>query len=106
MYLCVALVESRLVVAPVGCFPISTFIERVPRRRYIYASHSGGGGSLGATWHARYIGHVEECWRYTPRWMKFRPFSTAHYVKDSVGKWAVFWEVGFAGNLTRRTDSI
>jgi hypothetical protein len=60
---------------------------------YIYASHADGIGALEASWQGRYIGHVESIGGAHPSGMKYRPPTTAQYVKDSSGKWALFWEV-------------
>ena len=60
---------------------------------YIYASHGDPPGALEASWHARYIGHVESIGGAHPAGMRFRPPSTAKYQSDNSGYWAVFWEV-------------
>jgi hypothetical protein len=60
---------------------------------YIYASHGDGPLSFEASWHARYIGHVESVRGAHPAAMRYRPPSTAKYGTDNEGFWAVFWEV-------------
>jgi hypothetical protein len=60
---------------------------------YLYASHTDGPLILEATWHARYIGHVESVNGAHPSGMRYRPPSTAKYPSDNQGHWAVFWEV-------------
>ncbi|MGH9890979.1 MAG: hypothetical protein ACREA0_03135 [bacterium] len=60
---------------------------------YLYASHIDGPLVLAATWHARYIGHVESVNGAHPGGMRYRPPSTARYPSDNQGHWAVFWEV-------------
>jgi hypothetical protein len=65
----------------------------VPIDVYIYASHSNVTPMFEASWHGRYIGHVESVGGAHPAGMQYRPPSTAQYAKDSSGKWALFWEV-------------
>lgn len=61
---------------------------------YIYASHSPGPPSFTISWHGRYVGHVEGDNGTHPEGMRLRPPSTAKYIEDNLGHWAVFWEVG------------
>jgi hypothetical protein len=63
--------------------------EDQPVDVYIYASHRDV-RELAATWHGRYIGHVESLPDGThPKGDKYRPRST-HGETDH---WGVFWEV-------------
>jgi hypothetical protein len=45
------------------------------------------------TWRATYLGFVQSKGGAHPEGMKYRPPSTAKYVLDNQGSWAVFWEV-------------
>ncbi len=60
---------------------------------YIYASMGRTADRLEASWHGRYIGHVEAKNGAHPDGMRFRPPSTAVNPSDNKGYWAVFWEV-------------
>lgn len=68
---------------------------------YIYASHSPGAVIFEVSWHARYIGHVESINGAHRQGMRFRPPSTAKYVDDNLGHWAIFWEVEQLRELAR-----
>ena len=59
---------------------------------YIYASRSDD-SQLEASWHGRYIGHVESVGGAHPAGMKYRPPSTQKSPADNVGHWAIFWEL-------------
>src|SRR3974377_1608977 len=60
---------------------------------YIYASHTGEYPAPQISWRGRYIGHVESIGGAHPDGMRYRPSSTAKYLNDNSGHWAVFWEV-------------
>jgi hypothetical protein len=65
----------------------------LPVEVFIYASHDPGVRRLVVSWRALYIGHVESVNGAHPEGMKVRPPSTARYLDDNQGYWAVFWEV-------------
>jgi hypothetical protein len=64
--------------------------EGMPVDVYIYASHNDGQGHCDASWHARYIRHVESKRGTHPDGMEYRPLSTA---KVSERHSKLFWEV-------------
>jgi hypothetical protein len=67
--------------------------DGLPVDVYIYASHSTGPIHLVVSWHAQYISHVESIGGAHPEGMRVRPPSTAKYIDDNLGHWAIFWEV-------------
>ena len=67
--------------------------QGLPIDAYIYASHSDESPQFEASWHGRYVGHVESVGGAHPAGMRFRPPSTVRYANDNLGHWAVFWEV-------------
>jgi hypothetical protein len=73
--------------------------QGLPVEVYIYASHASPPGALEASWIGRYIGHVESAGGAHPAGMRFRPASTGKYIKDNLGKWAVFWELDLLEEL-------
>ena len=60
---------------------------------YSYASHADGRHDFDASWHARYVRHVESKMGAHPDGMKYRPASTGKYPSDNAGFWPIFWEV-------------
>jgi hypothetical protein len=60
---------------------------------YVYASHAEAPPLAEASWHARYVGHVESSNGAHPSGMRYRPPSTGVNPADNLGHWAVFWEV-------------
>ena len=67
--------------------------QGLPVDVYIYASHTRRPLRFEVSWAARYIGHVESVDGTHPQGMRFRPPSTARYLEDNQGHWAIFWEV-------------
>ncbi len=67
--------------------------ERMPVDAYLYASQTTQSRALEVSWQAVYVGQIESIGGAHPDGMRYRPSSTAKYANDSVGKWAVFWEV-------------
>lgn len=68
---------------------------------YLYASHTNATPILQVSWHAFYIGHVESVGGTHPNGMKFRPPTTAKYLDDNIGTWAIFWEVEDLNELSQ-----
>jgi hypothetical protein len=65
---------------------------------YIYASQTAG-AQFDVSWHGCYVGHVDAVNGAHPAGMRYRPPSTAKYLHDNEGFWAVFWEIQALGEF-------
>ena len=82
-----------------GSRAFETFLELDKQRKgmpvdvYIYESHGEGHYDFKVSWRGRYIGFVNSDLGAHPNGMDYRPKSTAKYLSDNSGYWAVFWEL-------------